>query len=351
MDDRITLDYGSGGGRTSRLINDLILPLLNGGQVKAGGAALLDGAVIDIGNYPGCREGKLVFTTDSFVIDPLFFPGGDIGKLSVCGTVNDLAMMGAKPEYLSLSFIIEEGFAFKDLERILRSIGDMAKEAGVRIVTGDTKVVDRGRGDGIYINTAGIGFSKHDLKPENIRPGDCVLVSGTIGEHGAAVMLARNPGLGMTSGCEGDQLLSDCAPVYREALSLAAGLGNDLRVLRDPTRGGLATTLNEFIEGRKDAGIELIEKDIPVSDKVNSICDILGLDPLYCACEGRLTAVVSPEAADTALELLKKGPYGKGAAIIGYVTEENPGRLVVRTPIGTGRVAQKLSGAQLPRIC
>lgn len=344
MDDFITLDHGSGGGKTSDLINDLILPLINRGNTE--GRALLDGAVLDI---PG-DSGKLVCSTDSFVVNPIFFPGGDIGKLSVCGTVNDLAVMGAVPKYLSLSLIIEEGLPVDDLKRIARSIGETAEKEGVTIVTGDTKVVERGRGDGVYINTSGIGFTKHVLKPENIRPGDSVLVSGTVGDHGAAVMLSRNPEIGGIAE-EGSALVSDCASVACQALRLADALGEKLRVMRDPTRGGLATTLNEFVEGRTDAGIEIIEKDIPISDTVGGICDILGLDPLYSACEGRITLVTAPEAAGTALDILKNSPGGCDAAIIGHVTEDPSGVLVVRTPIGTGRIAAKLAGAQLPRIC
>ncbi|MCR5302986.1 MAG: hydrogenase expression/formation protein HypE [Lachnospiraceae bacterium] len=356
MEDVITLDYGSGGGKTSKLISDLILPLINKDHEKTG--ALCDGAVLDILKGTGDGNQRLVFSTDSFVVDPRFFPGGDIGKLSVCGTVNDLAMMGAEPAYLSLSFIIEEGFSAEELKTIAMSIGRTAKEAGVRIVTGDTKVVDRGRGDGIYINTSGIGFVDSDLfpegyslKPENICAGDSVIVSGTVGDHGTAVMLARNPEFGMGGGEGSDMLLSDCAPLNREALALARGLGKDLRVMRDPTRGGLATALNEFVEDRQDVGIEILEKEIPISDTVRSICDILGLDPLYCACEGRLIAVVSGECEDRALSILKREPHGSGAAVIGHVTEKTPGRLVIRTVLGTGRIAVKLSGAQLPRIC
>ena len=376
--DFITLDYGSGGKKTSQLISEMILPLLGAVQ-----GALCDGAVLDI----PANAGRLVFSTDSFVVSPYFFPGGDIGKLSVCGTVNDLAMMGAVPKYLSLSFIIEEGLPLADLKKITESIGRTARDAGVQIVTGDTKVVEKGTGDGIYINTTGIGFLEKDsavinLKPENIRPGDAVIVSGNVGDHGTAVMLARNPGLGFLdadkTGASGDgqcgdaeigsghnddrnaksmsdhsPIKSDCAPLHREALALVHRLGSDLRVMRDPTRGGLATTLNEFIEDRKDIGIELRETDIPVSPAVNAACEMLGLDPLYCACEGRLIAIVAPERAEEAVEILRGMPHGAGAKIIGYVTGESshPGKLVIRTPLGTGRIVQKLSGAQLPRIC
>ena len=410
----VTLDYGSGGRKTSQLISEMILPLLNCGHSTesagydihpagrksetgvpdSGTPALCDGAVLEIPE----GTGRMVFSTDSFVVSPYFFPGGDIGKLSVCGTVNDLAMMGAVPKYLSLSLILEEGMPFADLKKIIESIGKTAREAGVRIVTGDTKVVEKGRGDGIYINTTGIGFLEQtagnvsgeasaqdsgnvsdgmiSLKPENIQPGDVVLVSGNIGDHGTAVMLARNPGLGFTfagnsnlesgSNSAGNDdfaasrnhdsgICSDCAPVHREALALVRGLGSGLRVMRDPTRGGLATTLNEFIEDRDDIGIELKETDIPVSPAVSTACEMLGLDPLYCACEGRLIAITAPECAEYALEILKNQPNGIGARIIGRVTggrpEDHPGKLVIRTPLGTGRIAQKLSGAQLPRIC
>ncbi len=405
MNEFVTLDYGSGGKKTSQLISELILPLIrnaenqtegNGAETADGKAdaasapgkpqaALCDGAVLDIPDGSGTGDetsepaGKLVFSTDSFVVSPYFFPGGDIGKLAVCGTVNDLAMMGAVPKYLSLSYIIEEGMPFEDLKKITESVGRAAKEAGVQIVTGDTKVVDKGRGDGIYINTAGIGFipksltdGGFDLRPEKLLPGDAVLVSGNVGDHGTAVMLARNPGLGFDGN---DAIRSDCAPLNREAMALARALGKDLRVLRDPTRGGLATTLNEFIEDRSDIGIELKESEIPVSPAVGTACDMLGLDPLYCACEGRLIAVTAPECAEEALNILKSMPHGKDARIIGRVTGpgsgtgtrsgtgsstttgsstaagNTAGRLVIRTPLGTGRIAAKLSGAQLPRIC
>ena len=431
----VTLDYGSGGKKTSDLISNMILPLLNCGSehhsvlssgtrsgsdsregfmldnsfsdpVKCSvtdrgtGAALCDGAVLDIPGYacisPDRTEseqadrkysydrvidrccGQMVFSTDSFVVSPYFFPGGDIGKLSVCGTVNDISMMGAKPAYLSLSFIIEEGLKLDELQRITASIGRTAAEAGVRIVTGDTKVIEKGSGDGIYINTSGIGFfenpasccdqiENHQLCPENIRPGDSIIVSGNIGDHGTAVMLARNPELGIY----GEGIRSDCAPLHEEALALSRTLGKDLRCMRDPTRGGLGTTLNEFIEDRNDIGIELDEKSIPVSPAVRTVCEMLGLDPLYCACEGRLIAVTAPERAEEAVKLLRRLPHGKNAAVIGRVTGGDPhshagtashghsstashgncGRVVLRTPIGTGRIITKLTGSQLPRIC
>lgn len=332
MDEIITLDYGSGGKKTAKLIENMIVPALENPALSALG----DGAVV-----PG--NGELVFSTDSFVVNPLFFPGGDIGKLSVCGTVNDIAMCGGEPKYLSLSLIIEEGLSVKELEKIIASIQSAAAMAGVQIVTGDTKVVEKGRGDGIYINTAGIGFLKYPgLSPKNIQEGDLVIVSGTVGDHGTAVMLSRN---GMMQG----NIRSDCAPL--NALSEAIlSLGAGVRVLRDPTRGGVATTLNEFIEGG-GLGIELEEEQIPVLPGVKTACGLLGLDPMYCANEGKLLAVVSPESAGAVLAAMRALPEGENAAVIGRVTARYPGKLVMKTRLGGGRILQKLTGAQLPRIC
>lgn len=332
MDEIISMDYGSGGKKTARLIEKLILPRLDNPALRELG----DGAIVDGGE-------KLVFSTDSFVVSPLFFPGGDIGKLSVCGTVNDLSMCGAEPKFLSCSFIVEEGFPFSQLERIVASMAAQCEKAGVQIVTGDTKVVEKGRGDGIYINTAGIGVLRHPgLSPGNIRPGDKVLVSGFVGDHGTAVMLARNQ---MMQG----EIASDCAALngLTEAILTAAP---GVRVLRDPTRGGVATTLNEFVEGTA-LGIELEEAWIPVRPQVQAACDMLGLDPLYCANEGKLLAVAAPADADKVLAAMKNHELGTEAAIIGEVTERYPGKLTLRTAFGGSRVLQKLSGAQLPRIC
>ena len=332
MQEIITLDHGSGGKKTAKLIQEMILPLLSNDAL----APLGDGAVI-----PGGE--KLVFSTDSFVVTPRFFPGGNIGKLAVCGTVNDVAMAGGEPKYLSLSLIIEEGLPVAELKSIVESIADTAAKARVKIVTGDTKVVEKGKGDGIYINTSGIGVLKTPgLSPKNIRTGDRILVSGSIGDHGASVMLARHQSL-LES-----EILSDCGLLHEMALSLGKLTG--LRVMRDPTRGGVATALNEFAE---DCGlcIELDEQRIPVSEGVEGACELLGLDPLYCACEGRIIAAVSPECADEALGILRSFPNGKNAALIGEVTESYPGKLVIRTSFGGSRIAGKLSGAQLPRIC
>lgn len=343
-DDRITLDYGSGGLKTSELIESILLPAFDNAALSQLG----DGAILG-------GSDKLVFSTDSFVVSPWKFPGGDIGKLSVCGTVNDLCMAGGIPKYLSLSFILEEGFSFSDFKSIVSSIADEAKQAGVSIVTGDTKVVDSGKGDGIYINTAGIGFQQAVLPGKSaIRPGDSVLVSGTIGCHGAAVMMARS---GLLR--EDSPLVSDCQPLHKiSAAALeAAGMTSEstdlsasIRILRDPTRGGVATTLNEFTE-QMPFSIELDETALPVNPAVEVACDMLGLDPLYCACEGRMLAVCAPEAAEAVIDAIKKIPGGENAARIGTVTEDMPGKVLLKTPIGGRRILAKLTGMQLPRIC
>ena len=332
MDDIITLDYGSGGKKTARLIDELLVPAFSNPALEALG----DGAILE-------GSGQLAFSTDSFVVSPLFFPGGDIGKLAVCGTVNDLAVCGAEPKYLSCALIMEEGLPLKELERVVQSMRSAANHAGVQIVTGDTKVVEKGRGDRLYINTAGIGFLKHPgLSPRNIRAGDAVLVSGTVGDHGAAVMLARS---GMMEG----ELNSDCAALNKLCAAIL-DTGAAVRVLRDPTRGGVATTLNEFIEGTT-LGIVLDEEKIPIRPQVKAACAMLGLEPLYCANEGKLLAVVEASDADRVLAAMRETEEGRDAALIGHVSAEVPGRLVMQTAFGGKRILQKLTGAQLPRIC
>ena len=332
MDEIITLDYGSGGKKTSRLIENMILPSLGNPALNE----LNDGAVLS-GND------RLVFSTDSFVVDPIFFPGGDIGKLSVCGTVNDVLMCGGVPKYLSCAFIIEEGFPLNDMERVIASIHSQCDKAGILVVTGDTKVVEKGRGDKIYINTSGIGFLKYPgLSPKNIKTGDKVIVSGTVGDHGTAVMLSR-------IGMEQEELKSDCAAL-NDLCEAVLSADEKIRVLRDPTRGGVATTLNEFIEGT-ELGIELDESLIPIRPNVRAACDMLGLDALYCANEGKLLAVVAPEAEQEILNAMQKTEEGKNAAVIGEVTDRYPGKLVMTTAFGGKRILQKLTGAQLPRIC
>ncbi len=330
MDDIITLDYGSGGKKTAALIDEIIIPELGNNALNALG----DGAILD---------GQLAFSTDSFVVDPLFFPGGDIGKLCVCGTVNDLAMCGAEPKYLSLALIIEEGLPTESLRRIVASIKAAAEAAGVAVVTGDTKVVERGRGDGVYITTSGIGVVRYPgLGPERMRPGDAVLISGTAGDHGAAVMLARDALM------EGE-IRSDCAALNGLVRAVLES-GAEVRVLRDPTRGGVATTLCEFAESAA-LGIELDEAAIPVRRDVSAACALLGLDPLYCANEGKMLAVVAAKDEERALAAMRSVPEGKNAAIIGRVISERPGKVVLRTAMGGSRILQKLAGAQLPRIC
>ena len=332
MDEIITLDYGSGGKKTSRLIENMLLPAFSNPSLEALG----DGAIL-----PGAD--KLVFSTDSFVVSPVFFPGGDVGKLAVCGTVNDVAVCGGVPKYLSCALVIEEGFETEKLARIVDSMSRAAKAAGVEIVTGDTKVVERGRGDGIYINTAGIGFLKYPgLSPKSIRPGDRVIVSGTVGDHGTAVMLARS---GMMQGA----LRSDCAALGGLCEAILSS-GAAVRVLRDPTRGGVATTLCEFVEGSARS-IELEEEAVPVREGVRGACGMLGLDPLYCANEGKLLCVVAPEDCEKVLDRMRATEEGKDAAVIGRVSERFPGKVVLKTPLGGSRILQKLAGAQLPRIC
>lgn len=332
MKEIVTLDHGSGGLRTSELIEQVLLPAYGNTVLNELG----DGAVLpDLGGQP-------VFSTDSFVVTPWRFPGGDIGKLAVCGTVNDICMAGGEPKYLSLALILEEGFAMDDLRAIVASAAETARQCGVRIVTGDTKVVARGQADGIYINTAGIGrLRAPGLGKSAIRPGDAVLVSGSVGCHGAAVMMARGD-----IPCEGT-LLSDCRPLHE--LSAAALNAGGVRILRDPTRGGVATTLNEFVEGGPLC-IELDEDAIPVEPSVAAACDLLGLDPLYAACEGRMLAVVAPGHAEAVLQALRALPGGEGAVQIGRVTETRPGQVVLNAAFGS-RILGKLTGAQLPRIC
>ena len=331
-DDIITLDYGSGGKKTSKLIETMVLPAMDNPYLSELG----DGAVL-----PGAD--RIVFSTDSFVVNPLFFSGADIGKLAVCGTVNDIAMCGGEAVFLSCSLIIEEGLERSVLEKVLASMSTAAEKAGVKIVTGDTKVVERGRGDGLYINTAGIGSLCYPgLSRKAMRSGDAVILSGTAGDHGIAVMLARN---GMSEGSP----KSDCAALGGLCKAIWES-GAGIRVLRDPTRGGVATTLNEFVEGTA-LGIELEESAIPVLPEVHAACSLLGLDPLYCANEGKLLCVTAPEDTDHVLDVMHGTEEGKNAAVIGKVTEAFPGRVILKTAFGGSRILQKLSGAQLPRIC
>ena len=288
---------------------------------------------------------RLAFSTDSYVINPIFFPGGDIGKLAVNGTVNDLSMCGARPLYLSSAFIIEEGLPMDELWRVVLSMEAAAKAAGVQLVTGDTKVVDRGKGDKIFINTSGIGIIPDgvEINPQRAKIGDKIILSGTIADHGIAIMSVRE-GLEFET-----QIESDCAPLNGLVEKMFAA-SQDIHVLRDPTRGGVATVLNEISESAA-IGITILEDLIPVSEEVNGACEILGFDPLYVANEGKLLAFVSQAAADIVLAAMRTHPFGKNAVIIGEVVDEHPGTVIMKTRIGGSRVVDMLSGEQLPRIC
>jgi hydrogenase expression/formation protein HypE len=331
---RILLAHGSGGKLAHDLVEKGFLPAFSNPIL----AKLDDSAVFEF-------EGRLAFTTDSYVVNPIFFPGGDIGKLAVCGTVNDLAMVGAIPLYLSLSFIIEEGLLQSDLEKVVNSAGKAADEAGVEIITGDTKVVNRGSADKLFINTAGIGMIAEgvDISGWNARPGDKVLLSGTIGDHGIAVLSQRE---GLTFSTE---LESDCAPLNKLVAEML-GTSSQIHCLRDPTRGGLATSLNELARQSK-VGIRIDEDSVPVREEVFAACEMLGFDPLYVANEGKLVAIVAAEDAEQLLEVMQKNHYGRDAAIIGEVNEEHPGRVVLKTKLGASRIIDMLVGDLLPRIC
>ncbi|MDI6870457.1 MAG: hydrogenase expression/formation protein HypE [Bacillota bacterium] len=340
MGELILLAHGSGGGQTHRLIEQVFRRRLDNQFLRQGD----DAAVLP---FPAKLEegARLAFTTDSFVVTPLFFRGGNIGKLAVCGTVNDLAVQGAEPLYLSLGMIIEEGLPVADLERIVEAIAAAAAEAGVQVVTGDTKVVERGKADGVYINTSGVGIVPpgRRIGGAEARPGDTVLVSGGLGEHALAV-LSERAGLSWET-----PLASDCAPLnglVKQLLASAPGV----RVLRDPTRGGLATTLNE-IAAQSKVGIRLDEAAIPVSPAVRGACDMLGFDPLYAANEGKVVVVAPPEEAKAALAALRAHPYGREAAVIGEVTRGPEGLVTLVTRFGGERVLDLLEGEMLPRIC
>jgi hydrogenase expression/formation protein HypE len=331
--DRIQLGHGSGGRMMHQLINDYFAPAFD---LKT----LNDAAVID-----DTFKGRVAVTTDSYVISPLFFPGGDIGVLSVCGTVNDLAVSGAMPLYLTAGFIIEEGFPLEDLGKILDSMKHTAAEAGVKVIAGDTKVVDRGKGDGVFINTAGFGIIGEgvDISPRNIMPGDKVLISGSIGNHGMSVMAQRN-GISFEP-----QILSDVGPL-NGLVRVMLEKTKDIRVMRDPTRGGLATTLKEFAV---ESGLCIVvdEKAVEVRPGVRGACELLGLDPLYVANEGILVAVVGRQDAEPLIKEMRRTERGAGAAVIGEVRESPEQTVLLKTEIGGIRIVDMLFGDQLPRIC
>lgn len=333
--DQVLLGHGSGGKLSADLVRDLFLAAFHNPIL----ARLDDQAIVSINGL------RLAFTTDSFVVKPLFFPGGDIGSLAVHGTVNDLAMGGAQPLFLSAAFIIEEGLPMETLRRVVASLQRAAADAGVQVVTGDTKVVEKGSGDGLFINTSGLGVVPDGvhLSADQARPGDRVLLSGPIGEHGIAIM-AHREGLEFES-----ELTSDSAALHTlVAAMLEATL--EIRCLRDPTRGGLSSTLNE-IAAQAHVGIETDERAIPVREEVRGACELLGLDPLYVANEGKLVAIVAPGAADRVLAAMRRHPLGEHAAIIGNVTAAHPRLVTMRTTVGPTRVVDMLAGDQLPRIC
>ncbi|MBI5257204.1 MAG: hydrogenase expression/formation protein HypE [Burkholderiales bacterium] len=336
---RIDMNHGAGGRASAQLIEELFLPAFDNPLLRQGN----DGATLPAAN------GRLVMSTDGHVISPLFFPGGDIGCLAVHGTVNDVAVMGATPLYLAASFILEEGFALAELQRIVQSMGAAARDAGVAIVTGDTKVVEQGKGDGVFITTTGVGVLPAGvvLGGDRARPGDVVLLSGTIGDHGVAV-LSQRESLEFETTIE-----SDTAALHTLVATMLQAAGRDsgaLRVLRDPTRGGLATTLNE-ITRQSGVGMLLDEAAIPVRAQVEAACELLGLDPLYIANEGKLVAVCAPEAADAVLAAMRAHPLGQQAQRIGSVTDDPQRFVQMATRFGGRRVVDWLSGEQLPRIC
>jgi hydrogenase expression/formation protein HypE len=332
----IVMGHGGGGAMSAELIEHLFLPAYG----AAADAALGDSAVLDIG---GGR--RLAFSTDSFVVKPMFFPGGDIGQLAVNGTVNDLAMSGAVPAVLSTAFILQEGTALADLARIASSVGTAAQRADVRLVTGDTKVVDRGSGDGVYINTAGIGVLADgvDIRPDRAAVGDVVIISGDIGVHGIAVLSCRE-GLAF-----GTRIESDTAALAGLVQAMI-GTGADLHALRDPTRGGVAASLNEIADAAQ-VGIRLNEPDLPIPESVKDACGLLGLDPLYVANEGKLLAIVAAEDAEAVLAAMRAHEHGTAARVIGRCLDEHPGLVTARTALGGTRVVDRPIGEQLPRIC
>ncbi|HYL11499.1 MAG TPA: hydrogenase expression/formation protein HypE [Terriglobales bacterium] len=333
--DTVLLGHGSGGKLSAELVRDIFLPAFQNPALSR----LDDQAIVSV------NGSRIAVTTDSFVVKPIFFPGGDIGSLAVHGTVNDLAMGGAQPLFLSAAFIIEEGLSLEVLRRVVASLQQAADACGVQVVTGDTKVVEKGSGDGLFINTTGIGLVPPDLElsANRARPGDKVILSGYIGDHGIAI-LAQREGLEFESTIE-----SDSAALHTLVAEMLKASRN-IRCMRDPTRGGLSSTLNE-IAAQSLVGIELEESTIPVREEVRGACEMLGLDPLYVANEGKLVAIVDPGAADNVLNAMRHHPLGDQARITGVVTEKNLGLVTMRTALGTTRIVDMLAGDQLPRIC
>jgi hydrogenase expression/formation protein HypE len=333
---RVVLGHGGGGRLSAELVENIFLPAFGGDALRQ----LTDSTVLPLGGA------RVALTTDSYVVRPLRFPGGDIGALAVNGTVNDLAMSGAQPLYITAGFILEEGLPMSELDAVVRAMAAAAQRAGVQIVAGDTKVVDKGHGDGMFVNTAGVGLVAPGvhIAPQRARPGDVVLVSGTLGDHGMAIMSVRE-GLEFES-----EIRSDCAPLHVLVADVLAAVGDGVHVLRDPTRGGAAAALNE-IAARAGVGIEIEDGAAPVRPAVQAACEMLGLDPLYVANEGKLLAVVAPESAAAALAAMRVHEYGRDAAVLGRVTAAHPGIVTMRTALGGGRVIPLPLGEQLPRIC
>ncbi|WP_240928392.1 hydrogenase expression/formation protein HypE [Thalassoroseus pseudoceratinae] len=345
--DHIQLGHGSGGKLTNDLIKQLFLPAFDNNLLSA----LEDQATIQLNRWTESKSSspfdaaRLAFTTDSFVVRPLFFPGGDIGQLAVHGTVNDLAVGGAEPKFLSAAFILEEGLPLTDLARIVISMKTACEAAGVQMVTGDTKVVDRGKGDGVFITTSGIGIvpAGRSLSIRHVQPGDCILVSGTVGDHGMSIMSVRE-GLEFTTVLKSDN--ASLNSLTRAMLAACPGI----HWMRDPTRGGVAAVLNELVSA-VNLGVKIEETALPVRPEVRAACEMLGMDPLYVANEGKLIAVVPPDQTDRLLNTMREHPLGANAAILGEVTTDHPGIVVMKSVIGGERIVTMPAGEQLPRIC
>ncbi len=332
---KVDMTHGAGGRAMAQLVSELFVSHFDNDLLLQGN----DQAIFD------APEGRMVMSTDGHVVSPIFFPGGDIGSLSVHGTINDVAMSGAKPLYLSAGFILEEGYPLADLERIVISMANASREAGVPVVTGDTKVVERGKGDGVFITTTGVGAvpAGIDISGENCRPGDAILVSGHIGDHGVAIMSSRE-NLAFET-----QIISDSAALHGLVADMVAAVP-EIRCMRDPTRGGLAATLNE-IAFQSQVGMHLNEEKIPLRSEVDAACELLGLDPLYVANEGKLVAFCPQEHAHNLLEVMRNHKHGEAAAIIGNVTDDDMGFVIMETGFGGTRIVDWLAGEQLPRIC
>jgi len=339
--DRILLGHGGGGLLTADLIGRIFMPSYGNDVLRA----LEDQATVDIPGSNGTSAARIAITTDSYVIRPIFFPGGDIGSLAVHGTINDLAVGGAEPLYLTAAFILEEGLPLDDLERIVESMGQACRESGVTLVTGDTKVVDRGKGDGIFINTTGVGVvpEGRSLSIRSARPGDKIVVSGTIGDHGIAIMSVRE-------GIEFETVLESDSAALTSLVRLMLETSPRIRAMRDPTRGGVSSALNELATASR-VGVTLTERAIPIRREVRGACEMLGLDPLYVANEGKLIAVVPAEDADQLVAAMRSHPLGSNAAVIGDILADHPGMVTMKSVVGGERVVSMLSGEQLPRIC